>query len=126
MTQNNTPGPARDPRRAFLVLVEVTLISGQKVTAFDAFKADDAVEAANYAYNLFVQAMREDSGVVIFGETTFIADTITSFTPKTLAVLDLSDEFNDLWRRSVTIFERLLTRELNEENRGYQQSASEL
>jgi len=96
--------------RGYLVRVKVTLVTGKEIHGVDAFRAQTPDEACNYAFNLF-RTRIQDGGAIIYGDMFFAGDTIASYRPETLCSIDLSDETNAKWVRSMEIFEEYLARE---------------
>lgn len=98
------------PRKGYLVRMEVTLVTGKEVHGVDAFWAQTPDEASNYAFNLFLTKIQE-GGAILYGDRYFAGDTIACYRPETLCSIDLSDEANAKWVRSMEIFETYLARE---------------
>lgn len=96
--------------RGYLVYVKVTLVTGKEIYGVDSFRAQTPDEAANHAFNLFRTKIQE-GGAIIYGDMFFAGDTIASYRPETLCSIDLSDEANAKWVRSMEIFEQYLARE---------------
>jgi len=80
----------------YLVLVYVHLLGGETVAEADVFEAVDSRTAENMARNTFLQT--PEGQAVVYGETLFYPDTISSVRPRALAVLNLDDEDNHPWR----------------------------
>lgn len=97
-----------ESEKLFLVLVTVTLLSGQESIATDAFRAPSHQEAVNMARNLFTQ---ERAGVVIYGGFTFFVDAICSIEALSLGVLDELAQENQDYVHSADYFEKFLEEE---------------
>lgn len=96
-----------ESEKLYLVLVKVTLISGQDVVAVDAFRAEDSITATNMARNFVTQ---ERGGVIVYGDHSLFSDTIAGVVAKVIGVLDVEDKENKHWIDSVNVFEKFLAK----------------
>jgi len=91
--------------KAYLVLVQAHMVSGQILSDFDVFRAEDAETAKNYARNIFI---KEAGGAVTFGGTIYLADSISALVVKDVAVIDLEHPENHAHAASADVFEQFL------------------
>ncbi len=92
----------------YLILVRVNLLGGKEIVAVDAFRAEDADTALNYARNLFIRSGGE---AVVYGQASFFVGTIGSVETENLGVLDEAHKGNVCWMESIAVFERFLDEE---------------
>ena len=97
---------------AYLVLVRVNLLGGKEIVAVDAFRAEDADTALNYARNLFIRSGGE---AVVYGKTAFFSGTISSVDSEVIGVLDEKHGGNSHWLASMDVFENFLEAEERKE-----------
>jgi len=90
---------------AYLVLVRVNLLGGKEIVAVDAFRAEDADTALNYARNFFLQSGGE---AVVYGRASFFAGTIGGIETENLGVLDEGHKDNAHWVESMDVFDKFL------------------
>jgi len=86
--------------RIYLVAVLVHLLGGQDVVAIDAIEALSPETASNTAYNMFLRAEGQS---IVFGRQAFFSETVASFQVEVLAVIDIEEEANKVWRRSIEV-----------------------
>lgn len=93
---------------AYLVLVRVNLLGGKEVVAVDAFRAEDADTALNYARNMF---LRSGGEAVVYGQASFFNGTVGAVEAEVIGILDEEHETNAKWRTSMDVFDEFLERE---------------
>lgn len=93
---------------AYLVLVRVNLLGGKEVVAVDAFRAEDADTALNYARNMF---LRSEGEAVVYGQASFFSGTIGAVETEVIGVLTEEHETNAKWVASMDVFDTFLERE---------------
>jgi hypothetical protein len=97
--------------KLYLVRITVDFISGAKVVAVDAFKAEDDAEARNMAHNLFI---KERSGVVVYGGHVIFTDAVCSVVADNVGVLDATNPENASWVESAELFEKFIREDLKD------------
>jgi hypothetical protein len=90
------------PTHAYLVQVVVKGFGGTETVVIDAFPAATSDEALHAAQNVFYRA--PPSQAIVYGETIFYPDVITSVEVKVLGIVDLSHPDNLNWKKSVMLY----------------------